>query len=69
MKHWGSVVQKPVNSNLNSNSYDFKYLSGRHGDFVVHLTNNRMFYGRAFSQHMVEVSINAWYCSGLPTGY
>ena len=32
-----------------------KYLSGGHGDFVVHLSNNRMFYGRAFVGHVVEV--------------
>ena len=32
-----------------------KYLSGGHGDFVVHVSNNRMFYGRAFVGHVVEV--------------
>lgn len=35
----------------------FTYPSGGHGDFVVHLSNNRMFYGRAFVGHVVEVLI------------
>ena len=33
------------------------YLPGGRGDFVVHLSNNRMFYGRAFVEHVVEVKI------------
>ena len=34
------------------------YLSGGHGDFVVQLSNNRLLYGKAFVEHVVEVRSN-----------
>lgn len=32
-------------------------LSGGNGEFAVHLSNNRIVYGKAFIQHMVEVNL------------
>lgn len=39
----------------------FKWFSGGNGDFAVQLSNKRLFYGRAFVEHVVEVSVN-YFC-------
>ena len=39
----------------------FKWFSGGNGDFAVQLSNKRLFYGRAFVEHVVEVSVNYFF--------
>ncbi|KAJ7365470.1 hypothetical protein OS493_005578 [Desmophyllum pertusum] len=56
----GSVLKVKRQENLTNFMLDdnetiVSVITGGRGDFVVHLSNNRMFYGRAFVEHVVEV--------------
>ncbi|XP_078349595.1 cation channel sperm-associated auxiliary subunit epsilon-like [Oculina patagonica] len=56
----GSVLKVKRLDNLTNFMLDdsetiVSVITGGHGDFVVHLSNNRLFHGRAFVEHVVEV--------------